>query len=164
MGNTAWVPLSDEEDKQVWNRFKSDFKFNPSVEEFPGIVEPQESVTYSWDVFQSFTNEELLKLAKILATDSGWIYGLDWQHECFQFFPAKAQFDDPWKVSFPDGDYAIIIDKNLKNGYFGHPWEQTICFFGEACLDWLEQQTLDKELVIRSHSNSSSSYKDRLDY
>jgi Protein of unknown function (DUF2716) len=39
---------------------------------------------------------------------------------------------DPWAVHpFPNGDYSIIVSEDMSAGTFGHPWEQTLCVFGE---------------------------------
>jgi len=32
---------------------------------------------------------------------------------------------------FPDGDYHIHLTRDLRLGTFGHPWEETVCVFGD---------------------------------
>lgn len=57
------------------------------------------------------------------------VYFLDWQHESFQVDgPATEK---TWVNGFPDGDYAIFLGNDMSLGTFGHPWEYSICFFGE---------------------------------
>ncbi len=34
----------------------------------------------------------------------------------------------------PNGDYYVFLSPELDWGWFGHPWEQTICIFGERLL------------------------------
>ena len=36
---------------------------------------------------------------------------------------------------FPDGDYSIFLATDLRLGTFGHPWEETLCVFGQPLLD-----------------------------
>jgi hypothetical protein len=39
---------------------------------------------------------------------------------------------DSWPVHpFPNGDYSIIVSEDMTSGTFGHPWEQTLCVFGD---------------------------------
>ncbi len=35
---------------------------------------------------------------------------------------------------YPKGDYYIFLRDDLSEGTFGHPWEQTLCVFGERLL------------------------------
>jgi hypothetical protein len=44
-------------------------------------------------------------------------------------------FDGMWRVGLPDGDYAIFLAEDFSFGFFGHPWEATICIFGEPLLE-----------------------------
>jgi Protein of unknown function (DUF2716) len=60
------------------------------------------------------------------------IYALDWQHTCFWFYPQLGQ---PWYIGLPDGDYSIFLAEDFSYGYFGHPWEATICIFGQPLLE-----------------------------
>jgi hypothetical protein len=40
-----------------------------------------------------------------------------------------------WPLSpYPDGDYFIYLASDVTFGSFGHPWEQTVCVFGERLL------------------------------
>lgn len=52
----------------------------------------------------------------------------------------------PWKVGgggqpawplspYPDGDYVIYLAEDFRFGSFGHPWEGSLCLFGEELLD-----------------------------
>ena len=75
-------------------------------------------------IFRSITNE----------TDK--MMALDWQHECFYFFPHRKIPRDPqyheWPVPvLPNGDYAIFITEDFQNMWFGHPWEESITVVGE---------------------------------
>ncbi len=57
------------------------------------------------------------------------MYYLDWQHECFGIQVGSVS---SWANGYPDGDYAIYLEKNMRSGTFGHPWERSICFFGDV--------------------------------
>jgi hypothetical protein len=42
----------------------------------------------------------------------------------------------------PDGDYHIFLAPDFSWGFFGHPWEWTICVFGAPLLATLEHRAL----------------------
>ena len=54
----AWVEMTPLDDKGIWNYFKETFAFKPSVykENFPAIIEPIPSITYS--ISEIFRNGE----------------------------------------------------------------------------------------------------------
>ncbi|WP_406045041.1 DUF2716 domain-containing protein [Micromonospora sp. NBC_00898] len=59
---------------------------------------------------------------------------LDWQHTSYHFWPHRqaCRPDQEWPIEiFPDGDYYIFLTPDMSCGTFGHPWEQTLCVFGE---------------------------------
>ncbi|MBR7837823.1 DUF2716 domain-containing protein [Actinospica durhamensis] len=35
---------------------------------------------------------------------------------------------------YPNGDYCIWLAGDFRNGTFGHPWEPSLCVFGEELL------------------------------
>lgn len=35
---------------------------------------------------------------------------------------------------YPDGDYYLYLDPELRFGTLGHPWEHTLCMFGAPLL------------------------------
>ena len=43
----------------------------------------------------------------------------------------------------PDGDYYCFVDRELRFGTLGHPWEQTLCVFGDQLLAGLEAVFID---------------------
>jgi hypothetical protein len=36
---------------------------------------------------------------------------------------------------FPDGVYTLFLAADARFGIFGHPWEMTVCVFGQELLD-----------------------------
>jgi Protein of unknown function (DUF2716) len=134
----AWIELNEQEYDLVWNRFDFWFNFSPSTFRFPGILEPSPSVTYFFgdNVLESEADdfyEHALKAFQETMPLDGRLYALDWQHTCFWFYP--HHFDKVWSIGLPDGDYAIFISEDFSFGYFGPPWERTICVFGEELLE-----------------------------
>lgn len=147
----AWNELTNGEEDKVWKRFEKQFCFRPSVhpKHWPGIVEPEDSVTYSIghvygdeDQYTLLTNDLSVKLIKafrecVPGGKSIWV--LDWQHPCYRFYPHDDfQFhdEDDWPVpALPNGDYYIFLSPDLEFGVFGHPWEQSMCVFGEPLLE-----------------------------
>lgn len=133
----AWVELNEKEYDFVWNSFSLWFDFAPSTFNFPGIFEPTPSITYSitypWteDDIDDFYEKARKVFGEVLLPDQRF-YALDWQHTCFWFYP---YITDSWRIGLPNGDYAIFLAEDFSFGLFGHPWEETICVFGQALLE-----------------------------
>ena len=153
---SAWSPLSQKEYDEVWDRFYSQFSFHPSVhkEQWPGIQEPSPSLTFSiagaftgdeavFCVLESDLHAKVISVFRHLVPPSGRLYALDWQHPSFWFYPHTefaSDESDAWAVPpLPNGDYYIFLAEDFSFGWFGHPWEQTICVFGKPLLQALNQ-------------------------
>ncbi|SMX28161.1 hypothetical protein TRP8649_02276 [Pelagimonas phthalicica] len=148
MTKKNWQELSRFEEDRIWERVYKVLGFNPSIykENFPGFKEPEPSVTYS---FSTIWGDEFDRLeadlearAKALfkeATPKGkLIYALDWNHPCYQFDPHSSGED--WLIpALPDGDYHLFLSQSFSFGWLGHPWEQTVCIFGEPLLAALKR-------------------------
>jgi len=147
----AWIKLSPMESKIIWRKFKKKFQFKPSVHkvDWPGFKEPFYSITYDISsIFGNFNRKNLvidlqkkaLKAFQTITKPGDMIYALDWQHSCYKFDPRLSNENDDWKISaLPDGDYYIFMTEDLKNGFFGHPWEHTVCILGEMFVKKLKQ-------------------------
>lgn len=154
----AWEELSRDEESALWSRFDADFDFTPSVrwEDFPGIREPRPSETYS--IASIYDGDELRyarlnadlqqwglrAFQKLASPTNDWLYVLDWQHQCYRFFPhipfELSEYNE-WTIPLlPNGDYYIFLAKDFSWGVFGHPWEQTMCVFGERLLATLNNE------------------------
>ncbi|HWX02901.1 DUF2716 domain-containing protein [Collimonas sp.] len=127
--------LENSEYQKIWDIFYERFNFRPSVNgPFPAISEPLRSITFG---FAANVNDEMLGELKTSIFDafevtdslSNEIYYLDWQHECYAINRSTAK--SSWVNGFPDGDYAILLAKDMCSGTFGHPWEPSICLFGD---------------------------------
>jgi hypothetical protein len=141
----AWVELNEQEYHAVWDSFIFWFKFSPSTHNFPGILELEPSLTYSWDyrlLIDSRDNfrQNALGAFKSIVPPNGRLYVLDWQHECYWFYPRLSE-NERWWIDVPDSEYAIFISEDFSFGYFGHPWEETICVFGQALLEAFQKYT-----------------------
>ncbi|HTU68301.1 MAG TPA: DUF2716 domain-containing protein [Steroidobacteraceae bacterium] len=127
--------LGEPEYTQIWDAFYARFHFKPGTHgPFPAITEPPGSITFSLlpDSTDADIDEFIAAMQSALkaATTPGHeIYYLDWQHECFAFDPHAEP--NPRFNGYPDGDYAILLARDLSYGSFGHPWEDTICCFGD---------------------------------
>jgi Protein of unknown function (DUF2716) len=157
----AWQPLNRTATDEIWKRIYSRLQFRTGVnpEDWPGILEPGESVTYSISrPFQGLGSRQqfveagmVLNLATLAAfrrclPRSGYLHAMDWQHPCYEFHPhEKFEAADPlsWEVQpFPDGDYYFFLSPELRFGTFGHPWEQTFCVFGRELMDVFDDDTV----------------------
>ena len=77
---------------------------------------------------------------EITASRENAILALDWQHPSYRIHDVKLDWlnlpHDDWPITpFPDGDYYIFLTETFSHGFLGHPWEQTICVFGEEFVD-----------------------------
>lgn len=147
--------LRDPEYDAVWDRFEAGFDFRPSVDEFPGIVEPVGSSTWDlgpiqgehWEQSLDRYEEILFSGFKASAAPGMELFVLDWQHTCYAVRPylptsdvflsqsARKPHLAGWPLSpYPNGDYSIYLAEDCSFGSFGHPWEQTVCVFGEMLL------------------------------
>jgi len=151
----AWEILTETEMDTAWDRFYAEFNFRPSghPQDWPSIKEPTPSATYSISSFygamsnprvlEKDLNVKTLEALRICVEPERRLYALDWQHNCYWLYPHRrfdAHRSRAWKVPvLPNGDYYIFIAEDFSFGLFGHPWEQTICVFGQALLNALAQ-------------------------
>lgn len=136
--------MSVEQENTIWDSFYEKFKFSPSVhpENFPSILEPHPSTTY--EIKEKYSDEEVEDLnakvqeaIKSCSTINERICVLDWQHQCYWFYPHR-HFQE-WLVPvLPDGDYYIFLAEDFRFGIFGHPWEWTSCVWGGNLISFLE--------------------------
>jgi hypothetical protein len=146
---SAWTELTRAEYDYIWDKFYLALDFHPDVDpdSWPSLREPIPSVTYSVSHYYGHPGGEALDedleqaaLAAFqqLVRPGGWLYALDWKHPAYRFAPHAAEVGVPWEVpAFPNGDYYIFVPPDLSWGWFGHPWEETICIWGQPLLDAL---------------------------
>ena len=136
--------MSRKEEDEIWNSFYEKFKFRSSVyaEDFPSISEPFPSMTfetaekYSEDDIEDLETKVLLAFRRFVHKNEK-ICVLDWQHQCYWFYP-HVNFEK-WEIPvLPHGDYYIFLEMNLQFGIFGHPWEWTYCIWGKQLISFLE--------------------------
>jgi hypothetical protein len=149
----AWKILKKEERIWALDVFDLHFDFHPSTrkKDWPGIKEPNPSLTFRishifgkgeeyYNALHDNLIDVFLQAFKSLVPKYGWIFALDWQHDCYKFYPHELNEYGEWMVPIlPDGDYYIFFEKNLDFGVFGHPWEGTMCIFGEDLIAKIEQ-------------------------
>jgi Protein of unknown function (DUF2716) len=136
----AWELLSETEYDTVWDKFYEQFDFKPSVhrQDFPSIKEPSPSITFEFNFPVSFEilndlDDKTLSAFVSLTEEKNALYALDWQHSSYWFRP-YLPFTE-WRIPvLPNGDYYIFLAEDFSFGLFGHPWEQTICVWGEKLL------------------------------
>jgi hypothetical protein len=167
--------LDNPERNKVLGIFEKKFSFYPSVSKFPGIIEPKESITFQFssiyiDVQQSrvrrlisgdltCTHADLLIDELHLAIFNTFreiekphneIFSLDPYHQCY----SCKTTEDSWGicgVGFPDGDYEILLSNDMSFGTFGHPWECSICIFGDQFVkSFLKRRPSILSAVIRN--------------
>ncbi|WP_233226272.1 DUF2716 domain-containing protein [Amycolatopsis sp. CA-126428] len=129
--------FSEPEYDDIWSRFEERFAFRPDTREFPGITEPAGSATWHVGALDDAQPDALYDIVHKGLRESvepgEELYWLDWQHVGYRFDPARVDGAGPrWPGAvFPDGDYHSYLTRDLRLGTFGHPWEATVCVFGE---------------------------------
>ncbi len=173
----AWAALSRMQEDEVWNRFQTGFDFRPSVDakDWPGIREPRPfrtwSVPYPWpDAERADLHACALAAFRQALPEGGWLAALDWQHACYRLRPhvpledwgvapqqarllspgAAVTDESRWRIPvLPDGDYSIFLAPDFDWGWFAHPWEQSICVFGEPMLTALGSKPVMFRTLLR---------------
>ncbi|MGG0658691.1 DUF2716 domain-containing protein [Rummeliibacillus pycnus] len=143
-----WVPFSDKEYDQIWDRIYREFKFEPSISKFPSFEVPNPFITYDisdyfgesvdLDAYDDLEQKALDVFKESTLVDE-YILALDWQHECY-WVNSRLKFDrdefGEWTIPiFPNGDYYFFIQKDFKWGFLGHPWERSITIFGKELIN-----------------------------
>ena len=126
----------------VFERWAERFNFFPDYYgNSVGINEPESSVTIHWNGFDETEIAVIDEIVYGACASLGYdlLYALDWQHECYEFSPILDIGNVPVSV-FPDGDYHIITTKDFAFGTFGHPWRNTICFWGDKFIKMAESK------------------------
>ncbi|WP_433731906.1 DUF2716 domain-containing protein [Actinoplanes sp. CA-051413] len=147
----AWEPIPMDADDTYWDPFYQRFAFRPGMRSWPAIEEPRPSVTVDLGPIFAGSHAQfaagadainslaLVALTRVLDPDTS-IVVLDWQHQTYRFWPHlfACQSDQQWPTTvFPNGDYYIFLTEDMSTGTFGHPWEQTLCIFGEQLVSAL---------------------------
>lgn len=140
--------LPEAEYRRVWDRFSADFGFRPGVNPvtWPAIEEPVASVTWSLASLDDDPDDRRLdRLVQVVKEGlrscvpvQGTLFALDWQHDSFRFSPHLVGGPDQARSPlspYPDGDYYIFLSDDFRTGSFGHPWEESLCLFGQGLLD-----------------------------
>ncbi|MEK5057992.1 sugar epimerase [Paenibacillus sp. FSL H7-0326] len=136
-----WIPLSDEEYNQVWDRIGREFHFRPSISprDWPTFFEKSPFITYDVSDFNEDDIDDLekkcLSAFKASTNIDEFMYALDWQHESFLYNPHLETSRVAQTIRFyPDGEYYLFLKSDFSWGYLSHPWEKTICIFGEELI------------------------------
>ena len=146
----AWSDLSKIEYGEIWDRVYESFDFHPTTAraEWPSFREPAGATT--WDLASMFANAateiEFLSAERDVASclldalvaakgADEIVYALDWQHPGYRFDPSLARPPDnidSWLVpALPNGDYYLFLAHDLRFGWLSHPWECSVCVYGD---------------------------------
>ena len=153
MEEEVWVELEPDVDQILWTEFADRFSFRPGVkpEDWPAIVEPIPSAV--WDLSPVINGQypggfaagmrdvAALVLGTLQDCTQWWEHVAfhDWVHPSGLFRPHKVDVQEEvpgWDVGglFPNGDYTIFVSRDRAFGILGHPWEQSLCVFGEPAV------------------------------
>jgi hypothetical protein len=174
MTRDAWVELPRHRYDRVWDRFDEAFQFRPSVdpEDWPTFRVPGPSVTYRiseqlsefspWrDPKAAPYNLALLRALLACVEEGEPVLALDWQHAGYEFYPHRLR--EPQEVknwcipALPSGEYHLFVTEDHRLGSLGHPWEETVCVFGEGFVEEYRRLTpLRPEQIIRQQAGEEA--------
>jgi hypothetical protein len=149
----GWVDLDWEAGKVLWSDFAEQFQFRAGItaKDWPAIAEPAPSVV--WDLSPIFSGAGTDGFVAGALAVAGLVLGTlqdctdwyatvafhDWVHPSGLFRPHSV--DEPQEVPgwdtgglFPNGDYTIFVGRDHAFGILGHPWEQSLCVFGDCAV------------------------------
>ena len=151
----AWDELTRSGYDEVWDEFDRRFEFRPNFYDDggSGFLEPTPSI--AWSLGSTFGAESRmfefganalngigLAVLQELVGRNETVLALDWQHPAYRFAPhhlLEPSERDQWAIPvFPNGDYYVFLERDFEWGFFGHPWRQTWCVFGQRALDAIE--------------------------
>jgi hypothetical protein len=152
----TWAELDRDEYDLVWDRFDDVFEFRPEYHERvkPAISEPSPFVTFNLaddraDARLDAVNALFLNAFRAVIPADGRMFVLDWQHTSYSYFPHRG--DGKWPLGiYPDGDYFIFLADDFSFGTFGHPWQLSLCVFGQPLLNALDGRLHQLLNVVRS--------------
>lgn len=151
--------FDDRDHDALCDEFKARFAFKPSHTYYPAIEEPPDSVT--WHVGDVTDTRHTYRLRRDLPDDhrvarlqdiverglrvhvrpGEQLYSVDWWHKGYRFDPARV--GAPGQPTWPgtacwEGDYYMLLTRDLRMGTFWHPWEESLCVFGTELLAEVE--------------------------
>jgi hypothetical protein len=151
--DSVWVELDWDAGKMLLHEFIDRYQFRLGVEpvDWPAIVEPTPSV--AWDLGPIFAGDypgglhagsyavASLVLGTLQDCTEWWesVVFHDWAHPSSMFRPHKVDAPDEvpgWNVGglFPNGDFTIFLGRDDAFGIIGHPWERSLCVYGERAV------------------------------
>lgn len=140
--------FDDPDADAVWARFAEQWEFPYAPQVYPGLREPEASVTWQLDAIDG-DDGRIAELQLIVerglraATRPGErVYYLHPFTQGYHFDPHRAggpgRPDIP-RHAYPDhGDFRLYTTADLRTGTLGHPWELSLCVFGEQLLAEVE--------------------------
>ncbi len=143
MTQPAWEEIPLEEYETYWGPFEERYGFfnepTPSVTiDLAPIFEAPGQARFNAGE-RAVNTLAVLAMTQVFPEDQRLLV-LDWNHPCRWFWPHRQALEPApgwWWLVFPNGDYYAVVTEDLSTGTFGHPWEQTLCVFGQPMLDTL---------------------------
>lgn len=169
--SSPWVEIDGDDH---WDRFEDRFAFRLERDRGTGaaITEPHLSVTFDlkhlvgsvrFEATRTAIDALALAAFSQLIEPGRTMVFLDWQHPTYRFDPheltglphgTEPNEFPPTNLPpvFPDGDYYIAAADDLRWGTFGHPWERSLCIWGEPLVRTLGASLSGILPVLREHS------------
>lgn len=145
------VILDKALEKQLWDRMLTEYQFSPRRDTIPFSF-PHPYKLYGLGAPWTQAQEtEINGVFEALVPKQGFLYALDWNHDCFIFNPRERiplyyhYYDAERGVNvyfpgyYPDGDYHFFLARDWSFGMLGHPWRKELYLWGDELMAHFER-------------------------
>lgn len=175
--NSAWEQLSRAADEPAWYWVYQALEFSPSTypSAWPGFREPRPSLTWNlaaddadrrsadfrfgpYSVKEDDVARIALHALRECVRPEEWVWALHWQQRSYRFFPHRLGESEQWQVPiFPAAGYPLFLAWDFRFGTLGHPWERSLCVFGQDLVESVERHAKSAlSSVLRRDGTSST--------
>jgi hypothetical protein len=168
----VWVPLTDLETNDLWDRFEANFRFNQfsfhsNSRTFLFSVPFDEYDISRSNLYQD--NVQSKTIMKDIFIDcmkeDDFMYALDWEHSCYRYNPrilipkdnptfihddrySSGGYNAYFPEFYPNGDFFFFISRDFSWGYLTHPWLKKAWVFGSSLMPKIRMRMDDLGFII----------------
>lgn len=161
------VILDEELRNRLWDKMLGEYHFSPRRNTIPFSF-PHPYKLYGLGALWTQEQEtEINSVFESLVPQDGFLYALDWNHDCFIFNPreriplyyhyydAERECNVYFPSYWPDGDYYFFIAQDWSFGMLGHPWRKELYLWGEELIAHFERLAQYLDLQEIAHPEQS---------
>lgn len=139
---------------QLWDKMLGEYQFrpkwNPDGKPF-SIPHPYRLYRLGERCWTQEQEARVNEIFEALVPEDGYLYALDWNHDCFIFNPRERipldyhYYDEERAVNvyfpsyYPNGDFYFFIAADWSFGLLGHPWRRELYLWGDELTARIER-------------------------